>query len=223
MEAAENSVQFLHVGDSHGCLDRVDKSDMTAGRNHDEAFALDYIACGMFVGMEVLDEFAASLRLGKVIVIVDQSAAAYRLEGNAVDIARRERSLQRMRMVAADWGDMLGDQRRSIELTPGLRFLSFLLQTFFAEHIFTADIKREITPHPGTVLQHKSVEPTEMIPVAVAQDQPVDFRGIDSKQVEVAIQNFRGVAEVEKILPGATVLRDSRCSERPHSQARVDI
>jgi hypothetical protein len=46
-----------------------------------------------------------------------------------------------------------------------------------------------------------------MIAVAVAQDQPVDPRGVEVEQVEIAYQDFGRVAEIEQILGFAAGLR----------------
>ena len=46
-----------------------------------------------------------------------------------------------------------------------------------------------------------------MIAVAVAQDQPVDPRGVEVEQFEIADQYFGRIAEIEQILGFAAGLR----------------
>ena len=57
------------------------------------------------------------------------------------------------------------------------------------------------------VVCDKAVEPAVMIAVAVAQDQPVDPRGVEVEQIEIAYQDFGRVAEIEQILGFAAGLR----------------
>ena len=47
---------------------------------------------------------------------------------------------------------------------------------------------------------HEALHPTVMVAMGVAQDKSVQPGGIDVEQIEVAVENFRGVAEIEKVL-----------------------
>ena len=65
--------------------------------------------------------------------------------------------------------------------------------------------------------------PAVMVAVRVAEDEAVELFRRDPEQVEIAVDDLRGEAEIEEVLVALRrPSRDSRCSDRPHSQARVE-
>ena len=53
-------------------------------------------------------------------------------------------------------------------------------------------------------MRDKASQPTVMIAVPVAEDQPVKALGLDAEQVEIAHQDLRRVAKIEQVLPDGT-------------------
>ena len=63
-----------------------------------------------------------------------------------------------------------------------------------------ADEQRQVAAHMRAILLDETLQAAEMIPVAVAQDEAVQARGIDAQQVEIAVEDLRGVAEIKQVL-----------------------
>ena len=100
-----------------------------------------------------------------------------------------------MGIAATDLFDVLRGQRGAVDGAPGNRILAFFTNPLFVEHGLAAHIKRNVIAHAGTVLTDKTVQTAKMVAVAMAEDQPVELAGIDIKQIEIAVQDFRRETE----------------------------
>ena len=52
----------------------------------------------------------------------------------------------------------------------------------------------------GAEMADEPVQPAIVVPVGVAQDQSAQLSRVDIQQVEVAVQDFRRVAEIQQVL-----------------------
>src|SRR5690348_13878445 len=72
-------------------------------------------------------------------------------------------------------------------------------------HIAVAEIglaageELEVGPHLSAMLAEEPDEAAEMVEMAVAQNEPVELRRLDIEQLDVAIEHFGRVAEIEQV------------------------
>jgi ABC-type Zn2+ transport system substrate-binding protein/surface adhesin len=91
---------------------------VTARADDDQPSALHNVAGRVFVRMRVLQELAATLGFGEVVVLVDHRASAHLFERRPLDISRRERVRQVVWLMATHRGDALRDQHPGVDIAP---------------------------------------------------------------------------------------------------------
>ena len=153
----------------------------------------------MLVGMRVLEELAAALGLGEMIVLVNHRAAAHLLERTAFDVAGRKRLGEIMRLVAAHGRHMLGGEHLAIDRTPRDRVLG-IAEELFPEAFFAAIVEAQVAAHARAMLHQEADQAAEMVAVGVAEDQAIDLGGVDVEQIGVAQNDLGRIAEIQHVL-----------------------
>jgi hypothetical protein len=90
-------------------------------------------------------------------------------------------------------------QVAAVEHAEKRRVLAGRLDVAVAEIGFAAGEERDVGPHALAVLGEKADQAAVMVEMAMAQDEPVEFRRIDLEQIDVAGQHLRRETEIEEV------------------------
>src|SRR5208282_1128735 len=86
-----------------------------------------------------------------------------------------------------------------------------------AKALFSANDERRPRLQLAFGCTQESCQPAEVIVVAVAEHQGVEFCRIDAEQFEIGVESVRGEAEVDEHVARLIAANDAACSERPNS------
>src|SRR5437016_3072149 len=122
----------------------------------------------------------------------------------ARNVAGGEWALQGTCSIAADGADPRGIECGAVERAPRAWLLLARADPLLAKRLLAAGKELQIPAHAVAIMGDKPWQPTVMVAVSVAQNEPVELLGLDAEQTEIAQQHFGGVAEVEEVLPRFT-------------------
>src|SRR5215472_11916604 len=117
---------------------------------------------------------------------LDQRVRQHLLERAASDASGGERSLQRMRGIAAHGLHPGSLERGAIERPPGTRLFVARADPLLTKTLLAAGKEPQIIAHSVPIMGDEALQPTVMIAVSVAQNEPVEPFGLDAEQTEIA-------------------------------------
>src|SRR5215472_16267593 len=158
--------------------------------------------------MLVRDEATQPLGLGEVVgrgvclrLACDQRVFQHALKGLPRNVARRKRSGQRVRDVAAHRADVGSLERLAIEHPPGHRIGAAPLDPFLAKVGLAAGKEPQVGAHACSIVGDEAFEPAIVVAMPVAQNKAVDPARIEIEQFEVSDQHLGRIAKVQQV-PG---------------------
>jgi hypothetical protein len=157
----------------------------------------------VFVGVLVGHQPAAPFLLGEMIDRgrLDQGVGQHVFERGARDRAAGEGAAERVRMIAAYRLDMRRPQCLAVERPHRDRRLAVAAAIpLLPEGQVASGIKLEVVAHALPVALDEADQAAVMVAVRMAQDQAVELLRLDPEQVEIAVHDLRGEAEIEQIL-----------------------
>src|SRR6185312_7759970 len=192
-------------------LHRVDEAGMTARGDDDQTAILDDVAGGVLVVMQVGDDLAGPLLGGEmlgsatsaiILTGLDQRVRQHALEGAALNMPAGEGVAVEMRRLAQNGLNLGIGEVTAVEHAEedGL-ILTRRLHIAVAEIGLAAGEELEVGRHLSAVLGEEPDEPAVVVKMAVAQDESVELCRVDLEQLDVAVEHFRRVAEIEQVAP----------------------
>src|SRR5215208_4560824 len=106
-----------------------------------------------------------------------------------------------MGLAAAHGLDTRRPERRAVERAHRDRRLAVAAAVpFLAKGQVSAGIELDAVAYPVAVALDEADHAAVMVAVRMAEDQAVEFFGLDPQQVEVAVHDLRREAEIEQVL-----------------------
>src|SRR3984893_7002108 len=221
VKAADQRVDLLDPADLLRPPQGIDDAGMAAGADHDEAAVADAKAGGVLVPVLVGLWLAGQLVLGEMVVHVGVRVAPQAIldadldptvRQNVLDAGARHRAGRES--VAFDHNGNLRQYGLDIQCAQSraIQYAGAAAEAAVGaaddpptENVFTAGVEAQILAHSALRLQ-EAEQTTEMIVMAMAQDQCVDRGDIDLQQLEIVGVDIGGEAEIQEVTPRLAAL-----------------